>query len=412
MAKTGTLSSFLRVSSASPATSEEGSACAHLPHQPHGVTAYCPPPLTLMRTCEERPPRISRANSAERARPTNTNAPPRTPRSLRGGRFIGPTAESLTKMLVSKDNRVCESTRFIRMDYTIEHQVGAGRFATVRMGICRKTGEKVAIKTLHRSDKFFNLEAVREEIALMRSLEDERNCIRLLAVYEDWENVYLVQELASGHLAARIQAVNAQFRESEVALLIAQVLSALDALHRNLIAHRDIKFENLLVMSHDTRSEQYNEVKLCDFGLCQALGARRSAACCGSKQFWAPEVVKAFADLKAGNSVPAPRDDLKADMWAVGHVLYTLLYGVEPFKNEDDVIMFPKIMRGAQFPEVSKACSGAQDLCRRLLSLDPKVRPSTQEALQEPWLREQFSPREVTGIRTLWKVHSPALIHR
>lgn len=412
MAKTGTLSSFLRVSSASAATSEEGSGGARLPQQPLGVVAHFPPPLTLMRTCEEKPPRSSRASSAERARSTNTNAPPHTPRSLRGGRFIGPTAESLTKMLVSKENRVCESTRFIRMDYTIEHQVGAGRFATVRLGICRKSGEKVAIKTLHRSDKFFNLEAVREEIAFMRSLEGERNCIRLIAVYEDWENVYLVQELAAGHLAARIQAVNAQFRESEVALLIAQVLSALDALHRNLIAHRDIKFENLLIMSHDTRSEQYNEVKLCDFGLCQALGARKSAACCGTKQFWAPEVVKAFADLKAGNSVPAPRDDLKADMWAVGHVLYTLLYGVEPFKNEDDVIMFSKIMRGAQFPEVSKACSGAQDLCRRLLSLDPKLRPSTQEALQEPWLREQFSPREVTGISTLWKVHDPALMHR
>jgi len=254
----------------------------------------------------------------------------------------------------------------------------------------RQSGEHVAIKTLHRHDNWFNLEAVREEIVVMQSLRGQQHCINLFDVYEDWESVYLVQQLApGGHLAERIKTVKGQFQEDEAAVLVAQVLEALDALHSRGIAHRDVKFENLLLMSKDPQSEEYNRVKLCDFGLCKALDDTGSiTTISGTKRFFAPEIVQSLHTAKPGAGLPhhEVRYDLKVDIWALGVVCYTLLYGEEPFKNESDSIMFPKIRRGANIP--TTASHGAQDMVSRLLCLDPKQRPSAQQALQHPWITE------------------------
>lgn len=357
-----------------------------------------PRALTLLRTCEEVEPVITRAKSASswheaRSSPSQDTAarrPPGNPRRLMGGSFIGPAVAGLTRGLLPKAQRVCESTRFIRLDYTIGRALGAGCFASVRAGVCRQTGEQVAIKIFHRGDRSCCLDAVREEIACMRSLESQ-HCVRLVAVYEDWESIYLVQEFAAGgHLASRIKTVKASFSENEAKTMILHVLKALDAIHRKGYGHRDVKFDNLLLMSDDPDSEQYYEIKVCDFGLCKALDSTGSfTGICGTKQFFAPEMIQALANIKASDpsSECLYAFDVKVDMWAAGVVLYTLLFKVEPFKNEDDAVMYPKICRGATIPPNSTVSADAQDLVMRLLSPDRAARPCAQQALQHPWLQ-------------------------
>jgi serine/threonine protein kinase len=299
----------------------------------------------------------------------------------------------MTDMLVSKARRVGDSSRFIRMDYTIGEQLGAGASATVRRGVCRQTGEAVAIKIFHRSDRAHALDAVREEIRVMQALSGAECCARLVAVYEDWEAIYLVQELAEGGtLTKRIAAAGCRFSEQEAAVLIRGVLTALDALHRRGIAHRDVKLDNILLKSKDRHSAQYLEIRLCDFGLCRALDDRgRKSGAVGTRQFWAPEIVEGIcAGGRLRHARPDARCDLKADMWGVGFVLFTLLFGYEPFRNENDSIMFPKILRGASIPACPTTSPGARDLVSRLLSLDPECRPLTQEALQHQWLQQSL----------------------
>jgi calcium/calmodulin-dependent protein kinase I len=354
--------------------------------------------VTLTRTCEAKAPGLTRAQSsgppATRRGPGGANPPPTTPRPrpLVGGSLIGPATAKLTDMLVSKAMRVSDSSRFIRMDYTIGEQLGAGASATVRRGVCRQTGEAVAIKIFHRSDRAHALDAVREEIRVMRALSGAECCARLVAVYEDWESIYLVQEFAEGGtLTKRIAAVG-RFSEKVAAVLIRGVLTALDALHRRGIAHRDVKLDNILLKSKDRQSAQYLEVRLCDFGLCRALDdCGLTSGAVGTRQFWAPEIVEGLcAGGGQRHAWPDARCDLKADMWAVGFVLFTLLFGYEPFRNENDSIMFPKILRGACIPDCPTVCPGARDLVSRLLSLDPECRPLTQEALQHQWLQQSM----------------------
>ena len=345
------------------------------------------PGTTLSRTCEAKAPGITRARSGGAGAAT----PAQTPRSLVGGNLLGPATARMTDALVPRAQRVCDSARFIRLDYTIGKQLGAGAFASVRRGVSRQTGEAVAIKIFHRSDRTFALESVREEIRAMQALAGAECCAQLHAVYEDWESIYLVQELAGGGtLAKRVAAVGGRFSEREAAVLIQQVLTALDWVHRRGLAHRDVKLDNILLKSKDPQSEQYLAIRLCDFGLCRALGdGNAESGAVGTRQCWAPEIVKEVSvGGGQGGARTQERCDLKSDIWAVGFVLFTLLFGAEPFRNEDDAMMFPKILRGASLPACSNASPGARDLVSRMLALDPRGRPSTQEALQHHWLQQ------------------------
>jgi serine/threonine protein kinase len=350
----------------------------------------------LHRTCEERPAGIQRASSLEAAHrspiPQATTRTPRTPRSpLLGGSLLGPAASSITRTLVPKAQRVCDSPRFIRLDFTIGSILGAGRFASVRRGVERQSGEAVAIKILHRTDPCFELGAVRAEIAAMRAVKNEEHCCRLLAVYEDWESIYLVQELAAGGSLARRIKAGARFREAEAALIVAQVLKALAALHREGIAHRDVKFDNILMVSDDPTSVEYNRAVICDFGLCKHLDG--PSRMCGTKQFWAPELVTAASGTRPGDPLPEANYDVKVDVWAAGFVLYTLLFGKEPFKNQNEDAMYAEIRRGATIPTDAGVSPGAHDLVSRLLSVDPRERPTADAALCHSWLAEQCHGR-------------------
>ena len=362
-----------------------------------------PPMHALHRTCEDRPP-IQRAASLDRAaasashgqrdlhNPLLHTSSPRSP--LLGGRLLGPAVEKMTNALVPRAQRVCDSSRFIRLDYTIGRRLGAGRFASVREGCCRESGVRVAIKIFHRSEPSFNLQAVREELTFMRLLKNNDHCIRLLADYEDWESIYLVQELAvGGSLSDRIKAVRGRFCEQEVAAITVQILAAVAALHEMDIAHRDLKPDNILVMSSDSASALYNRIRLCDFGLCKSVDtnercALQRSSICGTKPFWAPEMVQIImnGDLAQPDSPKAWYDLKKADVWAVGVMNFTLLFGGEPFRNEEDKVMFPKICLGASMPSVSAAASGAQDLSMSLLTTVPENRPSALKACGHPWL--------------------------
>ena len=81
------------------------------------------PGTTLSRTCEAKAPGITRARSGGAGAAT----PAQTPRSLVGGNLLGPATARMTDALVPRAQRVCDSARFIRLDYTIGKQLGAPR---------------------------------------------------------------------------------------------------------------------------------------------------------------------------------------------------------------------------------------------------------------------------------------------
>jgi|TARA_B110000285_G_scaffold178764_1_gene201137 serine/threonine protein kinase len=95
------------------------------------------------------------------------------------------------------------------------------------------------------------------------------------------------------------------------------------------ISHRDIKLENILV---DMESENL-ETKIIDFGFSvQTKAPEKIRSFCGTPAYMAPELC-----LKTEYYGPG------VDVWAIGVVFYTMLFGNQPWKGRSEQELFRKI---------------------------------------------------------------------
>ncbi len=73
-----------------------------------------------------------------------------------------------------------------------------------------------------------------------------------------------------------------------------------------------------------------------------------------------------------------------ADIWSLGVMLYTMLFGRYPFHDNEPLALFSKI-RSGHFPLPDSISSKAKCLLRAVLRKDPSERFSSQELLEHPW---------------------------
>jgi len=146
---------------------------------------------------------------------------------------------------------------------------------------------EVAVKSYKREElDWIQRSDLKREIEIQSSI-DHPNVARLLAVYESSKHRRLVMEHLTGGDLFEDFAKRGPFKESEAALVIKQVLQAVEHLHRQGIVHRDIKLENLVY-----ESKQRDKVKLIDFGLSARWrpGDRPMTRAVGTLSYLAPEV--------------------------------------------------------------------------------------------------------------------------
>jgi serine/threonine-protein kinase len=103
-----------------------------------------------------------------------------------------------------------------------------------------------------------------------------------------------------------------------------QIASALHAAHNASIVHRDLKSDNIFLTDKD---DALDHVKVLDFGISRFLEAEQTkrGMIMGTPEFMAPE------QISAPDSV-----DRRADIWALGVILYEMLTARRPFSNDDD----------------------------------------------------------------------------
>jgi len=151
-----------------------------------------------------------------------------------------------------------------------------------------------------------------------------------------------------------------------------QLLSAAQYIHRINVLHRDIKLANIMLTKDD-------DIKLVDFGLARILDTQSFLAhtCCGTPYYISPELCRGD-----------PYDN-KADIWALGCVIYELSALHRPFTGSNLHAVVMKICNTQ--PELSpiRHCSQeAIDLMMSMLNKDHAVRPSADECLQRPFLQK------------------------
>jgi serine/threonine protein kinase len=146
------------------------------------------------------------------------------------------------------------------------------------------------------------------------AVEDCTGCLKLLALYEDTDFIYMILDFQpKGSLMTTLED-NMQFNEADVRVIMEQALLALDLFQKKHIVHRDIKLENILINQIEEKTKC--EIRIADFGLAAFTpNDELITHKCGSPGYVAPEIFQ-----KSGYSY-------KADVFSLGSVFFNLLTG-------------------------------------------------------------------------------------
>ncbi|KAL6579964.1 Calcium-dependent protein kinase 10 [Orobanche minor] len=309
-------------------------------------------------------------------RPTETEHSS-TPKSetpkTRKKRHRNPYAQSYVPIRVLKD--LSPQTR-ISDKYLVGRELGRGEFGVTYLCTDRETREALACKSISKKKLLtaVDIEDVRREVAIMSSLPEHVNIVRLRATYEDSEAVHLVMELCEGgELFDRIVA-RGHYSERAAAGVAKTIAEVVRMCHQHGVMHRDLKPENFLFAN----KKENSALKVIDFGLSVFFKpGKRFSEIVGSPYYMAPEVLKR-------NYGP------EVDIWSAGVILYILLCGVPPFWAETEQGVALAILRGVidfkrePWPQVSES---AKSLVRQMLEPDPQKRLTAQQVLEHRWIQ-------------------------
>ena len=289
--------------------------------------------------------------------------------------------------------------------YTYLKKLGQGTYAVVMLAVensDQNEGDLVAVKAIRKhmtSDEHIarevrSLSRIRHNHveSMLGSVDGDEDAIDAPGWY------FIITEYASGgELFDRI-IEHGSFSEKSAAMVIAQLLDAILCLHANGIIHRDLKPENILLKRSNEKLENPH-ILIADFGTSKLASPSssgrfethlRATSYVGSLLYIAPEVFSGRGSAEYSQAV---------DLWSVGVILYILLSGDPPFDDANcGPIDFARmVMNGlpCQFASVpfdvpadscwSTVSPQAQDLVRRLLTVDPSKRPSARQALNHAW---------------------------
>ena len=275
---------------------------------------------------------------------------------------------------ISSSDFIFENRGKLRDVYKISKKIGEGAFSSVRRIKHRVTGEKRAVKTIHKKSLRTEEEKqmVFNEVSILRSL-DHPNIIKLHEYYQDDMNYYIITEYCGGgELFERILA-QGTISESTAAEYMRQIFSILVYLEEKKVAHRDLKPENFLLSS--TEPDAY--LKLIDFGSSSPYNPGEiMTSKVGTPYYIPPEVLR-----KNYNH--------KCDIWSAGVVMYILLCGYPPFGGNTDQEILKKISAGRfsfPSPEWDDISFESKNLIENLLNMDVLRRYDARQALSHSWI--------------------------
>ena len=206
-----------------------------------------------------------------------------------------------------------------RRGMLVKQTLGSGSYSKVKFAFCLNYGDgshrTAAVKIIDRNKapKDFQNRFLPRELTIWPKMKHP-NIVRFIELFEDTNRVYMVLEYAERGDVLRYIQKSGAIPVHLARNWVRQVCDAVRYLHDQDITHRDLKLENLLL-------DKVFNVKICDFGFVKDDSMKElSKTYCGSKSYASPEILRG-----------EPYDPKKADIWALGVILYIFVTGKMPF---------------------------------------------------------------------------------
>ncbi|KAK1865787.1 hypothetical protein I4F81_008310 [Pyropia yezoensis] len=341
-------------------------------------------------------------------------------------RHLEATTLSPAEKDAARKEHVRKETAFLRdrrrpmsdADFETLAIIGRGAFGEVKLVRKRDTGEYFAMKKLRKADMLRKEQVTHawsERHVLVAA--DHPFVCKLCFAFQDAVSLYLVMEFLAGGDLMTLLIARDTLTEDESRFYVAEMIVAIDSIHKVGFIHRDVKPDNILI---DARGH----CKLSDFGLCKSFAGDVAAATAMSSA----ADPAAVPPLVSGSPVPgsaaggvpvqsmaersaawkrsarkqafstvgtpdyiAPEVLLKrgynkeCDYWSLGVVLFEMLVGYPPFYAEDAVKTCRKILNWQdtlRFPAEAKVSWAAKTLISSLLC-DAEYRLGSKRGLED-----------------------------
>jgi serine/threonine protein kinase len=248
--------------------------------------------------------------------------------------------------------------------YRVIREIGRGGMGAVLEAENTATGSLVALKIVHGDDPTHAVRLVREAraCAMLRS----RFVVRVLDVdrSEDGSPFVVMERLRGRSLGDELRA-GRTFRWTEAAAFVIQACAALSEAHAAGFVHRDVKPANLFISD-----ESGGIIKVLDFGVAKSHSAdtlTSTGDLLGTPPYMAPEQLR------------SDELDGRADIWALGVVLYRLASGRMPF-GENTAEAIARALAPSPAPRL-EGDEAFADVVARALEKDPAQRIPTAAQL-------------------------------
>lgn len=268
--------------------------------------------------------------------------------------------------------------------YELKEVLGSGAFSYVYLASRIKTLELFAIKVIPKNilKSSGDITRLQREIDSLAFLNSE-NILHLEDFFSDKDYFFLVTEYCSGGTMFDLVFRRHINSEKTVTFYFHQIVQAVDYLHNNGVAHRDLKLKNILLSGQ--------LIKLADLGLCGFIDDKLMDTFCGSPSYLAPECLQKI-----------PYDGKLADIWSLGVILYEMVVGRHPWNYVNMSIMIQQI-QNAEYTIPNKVSELCVDLISKILQVKPANRLSIQDILQHKWLTinesHQYRPSSILSVK-------------
>ena len=240
--------------------------------------------------------------------------------------------------------------------YLIGKDIGKGAYAIVKLVTDKITRNKYAMKIYDRIklNDSTKRKCVYREIEIMKRI-DHKNIVKLNEVIQNSKQILIIMEYVNGismreyyNKNIKNQKLNNK-KELIIKKYFSQIFSAMSYIHKNHMAHRDIKLENILI-------DKNQDIKIIDFGFGMYNPEDKlQNFFCGTPNYMPPEII-----------IKKNYIGQKADLWSLGVLLY-------------------KMSRKGKFSIPDYINDKIKSILFGLININPDKRISCDEVLKNDW---------------------------